>query len=150
MSATTELLDRYKAARGIESDNAAGIALGLKRQTISGWRNQGKQAEPAVLWQMAEAIGEDGGRWLAQVEAERARTKADREAWSILAKRLGAVAALFVAAALPYQVNASALTGAHAEPQRIVGIMRSVRRWLRAAFAPFLHGGPHEQASLLA
>lgn len=97
MSATTQLLDKWKKVRSIASDNAAGVALGIHRATISGWRHNNRQAEAHVLAQMARDLGEDPGAWLALVESERARSEADRKAWRDVAKRLGAVAAVLVA-----------------------------------------------------
>lgn len=101
MSATLKLLDKYKETRSIPSDNAAAIALGIHRATVSGWRRGGKQAEPHVVAAMAKAVGEEAGGWLALIESERARTEADRKTWAAVARQLGAAAAVAVVALLP-------------------------------------------------
>ena len=127
MSATTTLLDRWKAAKHVASDNAAALALNITRQAVSRWRNELSQAEPALVWQMAEEAGEDAGAWLALVESERARSEADRAAWRNIAKRLGAAAAtLAVVALLPHHQALAAWVLALPEPLSVLGIMRSV------------------------
>lgn len=111
MSATTQLLDKYKDSRSLPSDNASAIALGIHRATVSGWRQRGTQAEAHVIAQMAKEIGEDAGRWLALVESERARSDADRKAWAAVARKLGAAAAVAFAALMPLgNVQAGTLT----------------------------------------
>ena len=108
MNATLRLLDLWKAAKGIASDNAAAQALGIARQTVSNWHSRGSQAEPSLIARMATDIGQDAGAWLATVESERARTEADREAWRTLAHRLGTAATL-AAVALLLREHAPAL-----------------------------------------
>lgn len=107
MSATIRLLDKFKETRSLPSDNAAAIALGIHRATVSGWRQRGTQAEPHVIAHMAKAVAEDAGGWLALVESERARTDADRKAWAAVAKQLGAAAVLAIVALLPGFAKAS-------------------------------------------
>ncbi|MEH6416216.1 DUF3693 domain-containing protein [Pseudomonas sp. CGJS7] len=110
MSATLKLLEKYRAAGSIPSDNAAAIALGIHRATVSGWRKQGKQAEPHVIAAMAKAIGQEPGGWLALIESERARSSEDKKVWAALARQLGAAAAVVLmlsSVALPSTANAS-------------------------------------------
>jgi len=40
MSATLELLDRFKAARAVPPDIAAALELGVTHQTINHWRQR--------------------------------------------------------------------------------------------------------------
>ena len=146
MSATTKLLDLFRDQRELTSDNAAAIALGVHRATVSGWRQRGTQAEPHVIAKMAAAINQDAGGWLALVESERARSDDDRKAWVAVARRLGAAAALFLAVALPIsEAHASV-----AEQQHAGGIMRSVLRWLRAALSPYRVRGERDDLSTTA
>lgn len=156
MSATLELLERYKAAHGITSDNAAALSLGLKRQTVSGWRKLGKQAEAHVIARMARALGEDALRWLALVESERAHSEADRKTWVEVARRFGAIASVAAVALLVGGIAADrpALGGEH-----IRGIMR-IAAWaaLTVLAAHALHAwrsltlkeAPHGPSAMLA
>ena len=121
MSATTRLLDKYQETRSLPSDNAAAIALGIHRATVSGWRQRGTQAEAHVIAQMAHAIGDDPGKWLALVESERARSDADRKAWAAVARQLGAAAVLALCAVAPTLI--AALSTAYAATARAMPIM---------------------------
>lgn len=142
MSATLELLDRYKAAQGISSDNAAALSLGLKRQTVSGWRKLGKQAEPHVVARMAHAVGDDPLRWLALVESERAHSEADRRTWVEVARRFGAIASV---AAVALLVGGIAADRPALGSEHILGIMRSAA-W--AALAVLAAHALHARRSL--
>lgn len=110
MSATITRLDKFKETRSLPSDNAAALALGIHRATVSGWRKRGTQAEPHVIAQLAAAIGEEPGAWLALVESQRARSDADRKAWAAVARRLGAAAAVAVVALFPLHEASAAAT----------------------------------------
>lgn len=78
---TTKLLDAWKARKGIASDNAAGIALGAKRQTVSTWRNGKAHASPAFAAKMAADLGLDELAVLAAIEADRTYNGDDRRVW---------------------------------------------------------------------
>ena len=78
---TVKLLDAWKTKRQITSDNAAAIALGIKRQTISSWRHGRSHANPATADTMASDLGLDALRVLAAIEADRAYTGEDRRVW---------------------------------------------------------------------
>ncbi|MDG2518414.1 hypothetical protein [Lysobacter soli] len=101
MTSTIKLLDQWKAAKGITSDNAAALALEVSRQAASRWRNGLAQAEPHTIARMAREIGQDAGAWMALVEAERAKSAEDRKAWIALARQLGAAAAIACFAVMP-------------------------------------------------
>jgi predicted transcriptional regulator len=90
MPAATDLLDKWKKTRSLVSDNASAGILGVKRQTISGWRNGDTRPEADTIARMAEEIGEDAGYWMVRIEAERARSPQAAKAWGELARRLGA------------------------------------------------------------
>lgn len=102
MTATTELLDMYRRARELKSDNAAALSLGVKRQTINNWRMRGSQGEPHLIERMCDAIGEDPGPWLLRALAEQSPASANKQVWQRLTQRLGyavtAAVALAVAA----------------------------------------------------
>lgn len=146
MNATTKLLDKFRAVRSLPSDNAAAIALGVHRATVSGWRQRGTQAEAHVIAQMARAVGEDEALWLSLIESERARTDADRKVWAGIARRLGAAAALAAVAvlALPYPAAAQSLTDAH--PMHYAKSRKTLRRILSRLF-PSWHAARIRDAS---
>lgn len=86
MSASLDLLDKYKKACNVTSDNACAVQLGLSRSTVSLWRNGKGHPEADTVERMCEATGESLARWLPLVEAERARTPSARKAWLRLAQ----------------------------------------------------------------
>ncbi|KRC33947.1 MULTISPECIES: DUF3693 domain-containing protein [unclassified Lysobacter] len=140
MSATTRLLDAWKKAKNIDSDNAAAITLGLTRSAVSEWRLNGVQGRAGVIARMAKDLSEDEAAWLALIESERARTDADRKAWAAVARRLGAVAAaLVLAIALMMPVGAQAAQTAKANLNdsthyALCEVLREVHARLRTAF----------------
>lgn len=71
MSATLFLLDKYKAACSLPSDNQAALKLGISRSTISAWRKGRNEAEPENVELMAKACGLDVEEWVLRVQAER-------------------------------------------------------------------------------
>lgn len=77
---TTKLLDAWKVRKSITSDNAAGLELGAKRQTISTWRTLKGHASPAFAARMAKDLGLDELAVLAAIEADRAQGD-DRRVW---------------------------------------------------------------------
>ena len=78
---TIKLLDAWKSHRLIVSDNAASIALGVKRQTISSWRHGKAHASPAFASKMATELKLDELSVLAAIEADRAYDGDDRRVW---------------------------------------------------------------------
>lgn len=101
MNATQRLLESWWKARNPDTVKAAADRLGVRPTAIANYRAGVSQATPAVIEKMAVDLGEDAGRWLAQVEAERTHNERDRRAWAALARRLGAAAALGCIVALP-------------------------------------------------
>lgn len=144
MSATLKLLDKYRETRSIPSDNAAAIALGIHRATVSGWRKQGKQAEAHVIAAMAKAIGQEAGGWLALIESERARSNEDRKVWAALARQLGAAASvtlMLFAVSLPSPAKSRQVASiAEAEPATQLHIMRNSYGECAAGFAGCARG----------
>jgi transcriptional regulator with XRE-family HTH domain len=96
MSATLELLDRFKAARALPSDNAAALELGITRQTINNWRKRASQGEPRVIEKMCNAVGVEPGPWLIRMLAERSPHPEDRKVWRRMAKRMTLQIHIFV------------------------------------------------------
>lgn len=102
------LLDNYKKARSIRSDNALSVELDVSRQVVSQWRAGDSYPSPERIAQIAEAASLDAGAWVLAVQNERAGG-AERRALRSVLKRLGV-------AAMP--------------------IMSSVRAWMRRVATP--------------
>ena len=98
MNTANKLLDKYRQVCLLKSDNAAAIALGIERATVSGWRHGKSKPEADTVAKMATAINEPVGPWLAQIESERARTPAAAKVWLRLAATLGTALAVAVIA----------------------------------------------------
>lgn len=92
MSITHALFERWKAAKGIDSNRAAMRVLGLSPTANIHW-NAGRNADADVIERMANDLGENPGALIAQAMAEQAKGNAART-WERLAKQLGAAAAL--------------------------------------------------------
>lgn len=71
MSATIRLLERWKTALRITSDNAAALELGIGRAAISRWRSDDTNAEPALIARMANDLKADPAPWILAAEAEK-------------------------------------------------------------------------------
>ena len=113
MTATIELLDKYKKACAITSDNACAVSLDVTRSTVSGWRLGKSHPDADSVERMCVASDQPVGKWLHLIEAERARTPEARRVWLRLAQAAAAVtlaAGLFPAHA---EVSPSAISFAH-------------------------------------
>lgn len=106
MSPTINLLDKYKAAAKIASDNACAGALGVTRATVSRWRNGLGHPEADTIEIMCKATSESLAHWLPLIEAERARSPEARKVWLRLAQ---------MAAAITLTVGVFGPSSAHAE-----------------------------------
>lgn len=95
MSATYELFTRWREARGLNSDNAGALALGVTRGAVSLWK-KGRNADADQVERMALDLNEDPDPWLALTMVEKTTGEASR-AWLRSAKRLGAAAAMVLA-----------------------------------------------------
>lgn len=96
MSATLELFDRFKAARGLTSDNAAALALGVSRQTVNNWRKRASQSEPRLIEKMCNALDLEPGPWLIRMLEERSPNAEDRRVWRRMAKRMALLVNLWL------------------------------------------------------
>lgn len=81
MSYTIELIDEYKKTLRLRSDSAMADALGVSRATLSRWRKGHGHPEPALAWQIAEAIGKNPAQVMVCIEAERATSLPNAQAW---------------------------------------------------------------------
>lgn len=92
MSAVNNLLDKYRKARNLSSDNACAVSLGLHRASISEWRRGKSWPSEEHIVQLASACGEDAGLWLVSVHAERSEPGAVQREWLRLASRFASAA----------------------------------------------------------
>lgn len=107
MTATVQLLDKYKAARGIATDMAAAESLRVGKAAVSKWRNGGGHPDADSVEAMCVAIGEPVAHWLHLIEAERARTPAARRVWLRLAQAAAAIAIAVGLTGTPLSVQAA-------------------------------------------
>ena len=108
MSATIELFEKWKAAKGIESDRQALRTLGLSPGCAVHWK-AGKEAGADVIEKLAKGIGENPAIWAAKAMAGQTRGETQR-AWQRIARQLGAVAAVLWLCVVPLQAKASTLS----------------------------------------
>jgi transcriptional regulator with XRE-family HTH domain len=131
MSAAINLLDKYAKTCYARSDAEIGRNLGLTRATVNGWRKGASHPDAESVEKMAKAINEPVGPWLAQIEAERARTPAGRQVWLRLAATLGTTLALALIITLPAHVASAAGSTAAS----IAAQGRHLHQWLVRAIA---------------
>lgn len=151
MTALNTLLDAARLAKGIASDNALGEALGISGQAVNNWRHGRTAIASKHLDALVEMAGPSSAEIALRVIAEQAAGRKARAAWESLLDRLkaAAIAGVVAVALLPQMAHA-----ATPEQSQVIGIMRSVGRWLRKAFAAFTrrfeHGPAHPAPAVLA
>lgn len=94
MNTTNILLDKYLKVCLATQDKEIATRLRIRQSTVSNWRAGRAHPDAESIEKMAKAIGEPVGPWLASIEAERARSPANRMVWLRLAATLGAALAL--------------------------------------------------------
>lgn len=109
MNATIKLLDKYREACSLTSDNAVAVRLGLSRSTVSLWRGQKGHPEADSIEKMCTATGESIARWMPLIEADRARSPDARKAWLRLAHLAAAVTTVYLFSHLAVQTIAGNL-----------------------------------------
>lgn len=130
MSATKLLLDKYRQTCLPQNDNGMAKRLRVSRAAVSRWATGKGHPNPEAVEQMAKDLGEPTGPWLAQIEAERARTPSDKRVWLRLAATLGTTLAIAVIA-LPSHAEGAATEASNAA--------YCVKFWL-AIIGRWLHG----------
>jgi len=101
MSYTTELLDRFKKTKGIESDYAAAKALDVSQPTISNYRRDVSHADDRVAVILADALELDRFETIARINYERTKGE-ERAFW----RKVAGIAAC-LAIALTHNANAA-------------------------------------------
>lgn len=130
MIAVNKLLDTVRAVCSLNSDAELAERLDVSRQLVSQWRKGANPLSDDRVTELAQLCKDDPATWLVRVRAEQTKGAAAK-AWSTLAKRLGAAAAVVLAVALPYG-NAAASAGVP-EQATACALCEVVRRWLRKA-----------------
>lgn len=92
MNTTNVLLDKYAAVCSLATDRDIAARLKVSKQAVSGWRNAKAHPNAEAVERMCTALGEPLREWLPLIEAERARTPADRKVWLRLAQASAAIA----------------------------------------------------------
>lgn len=164
MSATQQLLERYKQFHEIESDYAAAKRLGVTRATVSKWRNGGTM-DAATIAQIAHDLRIDFDAALAEVSLERPVSERDRAIWERLRARVSvAILAAIAAQGLMQQSDAEAapqvvrhaIHYAHVTITRRVGrlcsslghrMLSALRRFNGCALSPFARLNPAHRLS---
>lgn len=91
MNDSIKLLDKYAMSCQASKDTDIAARLRVTKQTVSGWRNGRAHPNAEAVEKMCEQMGEPLRKWLPLIEAERARTPADKRVWLRLAKAAAAV-----------------------------------------------------------
>lgn len=108
MKSLNELLDAIKERRNLETDSALATALGVKRQTVSNWR-QGRNTPDAVACAtIAGLSGEPLARVIGLAGEQRAISQEEKAVW----RKLAATAmTLLVGVLVTLPLHADAATG---------------------------------------
>ena len=124
MNITLKLLDDWKAANNIESDNQAALRLGLGRQAISRWRNEDREAEDATVVRLAKDLHRDADPYLIAIAQKRASTPELKSALARLAKAIGhiSLATLISVSALPHSTSENESTEKYTSSQSILSM----------------------------
>lgn len=138
MSAVNNLLDKYKKACSIASDNGCAESLGLHRASISEWRRGKSWPSEDHIVKLAKAAGEDAGIWLLSVHAERTAPGAVQKEWQRLTQRLATAGIILLATGL-FQAHAETVTST--QTAQHVYIMRN------SMFRCILHRAAHATAT---
>lgn len=145
MTASSELLDRFKQVRGITSDYAAAKALEVTRAAVSQWRTGSRHMDDATVAFIARELRIDAAAAIAQVNLDKPLTKRERAIWETYCARVCVAALVALAStATPIQGRASQflpdagivhvgqlIDYAHLTVSRFA---RAVHRWLETAF----------------
>ena len=94
-----EMLDAAKHAKGVETDYALAKSLGLPKQRVSDYYKGKTAPDEFACMQIAIAIGKPLDEVIAAVKVETEKDEKRREAWENYMKRLGGMAASFMAVA---------------------------------------------------
>ena len=91
MNSANKLLDKYADVCLFTSDKQIAAALRVRQSAVSNWRHANAHPSAESIERMCEAIGEPLRAWLPLIEADRARTPADKKVWLRLAQGAAAL-----------------------------------------------------------
>lgn len=93
MKTTIDFVRALKARYGLGSDYAVHKFLGVSKQSVSNWRNGNNFFDDATAIRVAGLLEIEPAYVLACVHQERAKSDAERAAWSSIIERFGGLAA---------------------------------------------------------
>lgn len=100
-----DLIDKARDETGANYTEIA-ARLNRSKQLVSNWRSGAKVPEDADIIALARMAKDRPEPWLATAQAARTHGEA-RDRWEAIAKHLGAAAAVVLAVALPWPVQAA-------------------------------------------
>ena len=100
MKSTTEWMDAVKQRHGLTSDYQLAQRWGVTRQLLSAYRNKREYLSEENAAKVAADLGVELAFVLACIAGERAKMPSARDAWRVLAERLGGTAAAVLLAFL--------------------------------------------------
>lgn len=92
MNASNRLIALYRERLHLTTNQAIANRLGVRQPTVSMWLNEKSNPDASSVEKMCIAIDEPLRDWLPRIEADRARTPADRMVWLRFAQATAAVA----------------------------------------------------------
>lgn len=101
MNELNKLLDKIKETRSLASDNALAGAIGVKRQTVSNWRNGHNHPDAVACATIAGLTGEPLARVLGIVGEARAISREEKAVWHKLAANAAMLVLILGASTLP-------------------------------------------------
>lgn len=124
MTPTQALLDRLKAARGLDSDYKLAKLLKVSRARVSSWRTGTHEMDETTAVQVAQELGEDPLAVLAILKLEKPHKPREANVWGRYRPRL-------LAAALAAFVVATSVTPQPVKAAPEVNPLYIMRSWLR-------------------
>jgi len=102
MSATLELFEEWKKAKGFSSDRAAGHALKVTAQTVNNWRSRNGNAEAHVIERMCADLGRDAIPYILRAFSEASKNADAARTLARMAKKLAASGLALLLAWMPF------------------------------------------------
>jgi len=118
-----ELLDAVKHAYSIKTDGELARTLGVDKRRISAYYKGDRVPDEFACLKIAEALGKPLDTIIATVKATSEKDEKRREVWENYMKRLGGVAASFVA--VIFLLVTSIVTSPRAEASALQGFQTS-------------------------
>lgn len=126
-----EWIDQVSQAMDGASDYRIAKTLGISHATISRYRNGGGTLDTEVCVKVAQVLGIEPLRVIADQEEQRARTPAKRRWWH----QIATAAAVILSVALPGKKPEASMTYSASLDAPGIYIMRTIRRMAHALLA---------------